>query len=645
MKIKVHYLKLLCRLSEEVVSFGDDITFIHGTLSLGKSTVARLIDFCFGADLEMTTAIQRELLGVQLTISVGKHEVLIERNKGEGHLRVSWVDEDGAISLQVKAKGDGPVVYGTDVQNISDLIFVLMGYPILKVKKRTDDDESPLIRLGFRDIWKFSYLEQEHLDSSFFRLGSPVLAEKSKDSLNFFMGYFSETLSALQAEIEQQRSDMRAKITAAEQIREFLAKFDFTSRKQIEDELEDIENRARELREELKTVVEGYLGQTHFVDDKRATLREMSDGIDNERANLQDLERVIEEQTELRAELMSLKFRAARANHARSVLGGVVFEHCPQCGQSIDRHRASPDSCYVCLQVISPSDTEISTATIYSDLDARLADIEAALRRHSTAAKQQRNRIDGLTAERMKLDREVSDLLFSHDLDRVARTRSSEREIAQLEEKARFLERVKAMPDAVTAMLEEADALSIQIAATARKIQDEQTRLSYTDANFSALEENFLAALVAIHVPGITPKDKIVINRRTLIPHIWPGGDESASYSFFNAGSGGKKTLLTICFALALHRTAAARHLPVPTILIIDTPTKNITPDINPEIVYSFYEYLYEIAEKELAGHQIVIIDQLLVSPQEDSDLQFKDILMTEDDPQHPPLISYYHGP
>lgn len=645
MKIKLQYLKLLCRLSEEVVSFGEDITFIHGTLSLGKSTVARLVDFCLGADLEMTTAIQRELIGVQLTAAIGPHEVLVERNKGENHLRVSWVDAEGPISIQVRAKGDGPVVYGSDVQNMSDLMFVLMGYPIIKVKQRTDDDDSPLIRLSFRDLWKFSYLEQEHLDSSFFRLGSPILAEKSKDSLNFFMGYFSETLSALQAEIEQQRSDRRAKLDAAEKIREFLAKFDFTSKKQIEDELTEITGRTGEIRAELISGVKVYLNQTNFVDDQRARLREMSDQIDAERSTLNDLERLIEEQAELRAELMSLKFRAARANHARTVLAGSVFEHCPQCGQSVDKHRVTSESCYLCLQVFLPADSEVSTATIYSDLDARIADIDVALRRHNAAAKEQRHRIDRVASERIKLDREVSDLLFSHDMDRLARTRSSEREIAQLEERARFLHRLKEMPDAVTKMLDEADELSGEIDKTVRKIQEEQTRLSYTDANFTALEDNFLAALIAIHVPGITPKDKVVINRRTLIPHIWPGGDSSASYSFFNAGSGGKKTLLTICFALALHRTAASRNLPVPTILIIDTPTKNITPDINPEIVYSFYEYLYEIAEKELAGRQIVIIDQLLVSPQHDSRLRFNDMLMTEDAPENPPLISYYHGP
>lgn len=128
MKIRLQTLKLYCRKSEEIVRFGGNITFIHGTLSLGKSTIARLVDFCLGGTLELTTAVQRELLSVQLTLTIGERDVLIERAKGEGFARVSWIEgDDEPISLQVRAKGDGPVVYGDDVVNLSDLIFRLLG--------------------------------------------------------------------------------------------------------------------------------------------------------------------------------------------------------------------------------------------------------------------------------------------------------------------------------------------------------------------------------------------------------------------------------------------------------------------------------------------------------------------------------------
>ncbi len=273
MKIRLHTLKLLCRQSEEVLTFSRNITFIHGTLSLGKSTVVRLIDFCLGGNLELTTAVQREFLAAALTLKVRDLEVLIERSKGEGFLRVSWLDPvEGPVSLQLRAKGDGPVVFGTDVVNLSDLLFRLLGYPIIRVRKRTGDEDSPMVRLSFRDLFKFCYLEQEELDSSFFRLNAPVLAEKSKDSLNFFTGYYSEVLSTLQTQYDQKRSDQRATRDAAERIREFLREFDFASTAQIGSELEQVRARSEELRRYLGDDTAAYLKDTHFVDEQRVRL-------------------------------------------------------------------------------------------------------------------------------------------------------------------------------------------------------------------------------------------------------------------------------------------------------------------------------------------------------------------------------------
>ncbi len=646
MKILLETLKLYCRKSEEIVHFGRNITFIHGTLSLGKSTIARLVDFCFGGSLELTTAVQRELLSVQLTLTIGERQVLIERDKGDGVAKVSWIEDDGEpITLLIRTKGDGPVVYGDDVVNLSDLLLRLLGYPIIRVRKRTGDDDSPMVRLSFRDLLKFCYLEQEQLDSSFFRLGQPVLAEKSKDALNFFAGYYSERLSTLQAEFDQARTDQRSKTEAAERIRVFLAQFGFASASQIDAEIVKNQFRLVDVQADLTASTNDFFRQTHFVDEQRVRLRQMSNQLDAEQETLEDLDRRVQEQRELRAELMSMKFKVARADRARSVLSGSAFENCPQCGQPLAVHRATEGSCYLCLQVVLPSSDEINPASISSDLEARLTDIEQAIRRHAIARKRQLERIVKLVEDKDRLDRDVSELLSGYETDRAARSRQAEREVAEIEERIRFLNRVKAMPGAVTEMLAEADKLSEVISRLEREIRQEQMRLSKADENFSALGANFLEALIATHVPGVGPKDTVNINRRTLIPEIWPEGDETAAYSFFTAGSGGKKTLFTICFALALHRTAAIKGMPVPSLLIIDTPLKNITPDINPELVAAFYKHLYRIAETDLLNHQIVIIDQALVEPSPESALDFVDRLMTEDDPEHPPLISYYHGP
>ena len=375
MKIHLHFLKLTCHKSEELIELADGVTFIHGTLSLGKSTVARLFDFCLGGDLEQTTAIQREFIGAQLSLTIGEHYVLIERNRGENQLQVTWTDATGETkSVLVRAKGDGPPVYGEDVVNMSDLMFRLLGLPIIRVRKRTGDETSPMIRLSFRDVFKFCYLEQEELDSSFFRLNTPILAEKSKDALNFFVGHYSETLSVLETQLDQLRAEQRSKREAAERIRAFLGRFGFASEGQIQEELDGVQASMERLEEWLASERTAYLSETHFVDEQRDRLRTMSDQLQTEKTVVEDLDHRLQDQRELQNELISMKFRTARADRARTVLEGVAFEHCPHCGQSVMTRRVGPENaCYLCLQ---PVDTrfkkEVTAPSIRSDLDARL---------------------------------------------------------------------------------------------------------------------------------------------------------------------------------------------------------------------------------------------------------------------------------
>lgn len=70
---------------------------------------------------------------------------------------------------------------------------------------------------------------------------------------------------------------------------------------------------------------------------------------------------------------------------------------------------------------------------------------------------------------------------------------------------------------------------------------------------------------------------------------------------------------------------------------------KNITPDINPEIFTNFYMELYRLLEGDLKSWQCVMIDQTLFKPPATLEDHIERLL-TKNDPDHLPLISYYRG-
>ena len=121
-------------------------------------------------------------------------------------------------------------------------------------------------------------------------------------------------------------------------------------------------------------------------------------------------------------------------------------------------------------------------------------------------------------------------------------------------------------------------------------------------------------------------------------------GESSLKWDFYNAGSGGKKTLLNVCYILSIHRIAEQFNLPLPTFIIIDTPMKNIGEDINRQIFESFYKFLYELAEFNLTNTQFIIIDKEFFHSKSVK-IDIIDRLMTPNEEDNPPLISYYRGP
>jgi hypothetical protein len=98
MNVRLRRLALRTRQTIEEVTFATAVTFLYGPVSTGKSTVARLIDFCFGGDLERTPAIQQEFVSVELSILLGSNECTIERGAFDTQsVRVTWARGRGAI--------------------------------------------------------------------------------------------------------------------------------------------------------------------------------------------------------------------------------------------------------------------------------------------------------------------------------------------------------------------------------------------------------------------------------------------------------------------------------------------------------------------------------------------------------------------
>jgi DNA repair exonuclease SbcCD ATPase subunit len=648
--LRLHNLSLNCKQKTEQIDLNHQITFFHGQIGAGKSSILRLVDFALGASLQRTVAIQQEVLSVDLSITVGTNEVVVYRSINADRVDVSWRTKEGEYSsLSAPITASNTPILGDKVYSYSDLIFYLMGMEPIMVRKAKTNPESELIRLSFRDFMWYCYLEQEELDSSFFNLHDPFRRLKSRDVLRYVTGYYSDRIAELEELLEATRDGRLRAEGTIEQLQAIIKELGFESREQVRAREASLRTARGDTQVQLVELRGSFKSVTHETDNLRDELRRLGQEVNDEEQLLEDLRERIVEQQRLRSELIATKMKAVRTTAAVSLLSGVRFGSCPACGQDVRRRKVSDDACcYLCTQCLE-KDAKSGGAVsqqleeTQADLSTRIEDISLSIESHTAALSAQKRRVDALRREKAEKDSALGDALADYDSAFLSRFRALERRAATLGERLERMEQLLKFCDRLDSLRLRLLELDGRLAEIRKSLREERATLTSAQDNVRAIEDKFLDAMLQIGFPGVYPDDKVTINLTTWIPQVLSHGSDEVTWNFWNAGSGGKKTLFNVCFALAVHTVAAERSLPLPTLLMIDTPMKNIGEDVNRELFEAFYHYLYRLAQRQLSSTQIVLVDKDFIrSPDVELDLAHR--FMTPNDDAAPPLITYYRG-
>lgn len=645
MNIRLVHLVVRTRKTVEEIPFSESVTFLYGPVGTGKSTVARLVDFCFGGDLERTPAIQHEFVSVLLWAKLGEYECEFERGAEDVQaVRVTWTrgeNDFGSVNAPLFA-GEVPLL-DAEVYNLSDLLFHLCGIEPIKVLKRSRDPDSPMIRLSFRDIWWYCYLDQAHLDSSFFRLEDPFRGRKSQDAMRFFTGLHSERLSQLQSDLYRAIIEQQGAREAAAQIRRFMTRFDFGSELELTARIEATERELQAAVERKQVLETERTSSIHPTDNLRNRLRELSRTVSDLREAVIASHDTLAEQEALRAELITAKVKVGRAEQAGRVLEGVDYSRCPQCGSDISGRPSAVEHCRLCgIPSTAPEARPgINTEAVRRELNDRIDQLSDSMNRKRQMLERSTRELQRAEIAKHQLDHQLQDELRRYDSAFVESIRVVDREIATHEERLRSLVQLQEMPRAISELEEKAGESQGRINRMRSTLEEERERLTFANKNARAIAEKFKSILVEVGFPGISEEDDVVLDPRNWKPIVIHSEQE---WGFWDTGSGGKKTLFNVCYALALHEAARERGMPVPNILIIDSPTKNISDDENPELVKSLYREIYRLATYgNGVGTQILLIDSDLVGPEGELAGFLQKRMAGE--PDAPSLISYYAGP
>lgn len=648
MKLVLDELTVACHTYQEIVPFAR-FTYFYGKMGAGKSSIARLVDYCLGGKLALTPALQSEFRSATLTLRIAGSPVTIERARNVNQMRVQWKKEEDLVDIVVPARTpSGEVVPGTGIEILSDVFFYLAGSTPPKVRRSKLRDDSDLERLSLRDLLWYCYLDQDTIDSEFFHLDSAADAfkrNKSRDVLRFVIGFHQERVAELEAQLERLRSDRTRMEVGAEALRQALSDANFSTQSELDIQLHRIRAEQAEIEQKIVAVradVENF--RSPDTGDLRAQGRSLAMELDIAEEAISTMRQVIADDRRHLNELLTLSTKFRRMTSARAVLNDVEFVICPRCARTLPKR--SEDDCNVCGQADSVSviDENDSEAT-RRDIEARSAELKHAIAERESRLASLRRRSTAVQEQKALVDSELMSASRNYDSAYLARAIELEHAKARLEGEFRQLVRLRALPQRVEECLRFAEQIGEKESEVRRELRAAREAAERDTANLGELERFFLDCLVRSRIPGFSRDDVVRIGSPWFLPEVSNAREEGMIMtSFSNLGSGGKKTLFKCCFALAIHRLAAKIGATLPTLLIIDSPMKNISERENREQFEGFHELLYELATGELAGTQFIVIDKEFFPPTRGEDVDVRARYMTPDGEHDGPLLKGYRG-
>ena len=645
MKIYFEKLLVVCKKKIEEIDLSHQVSFFHGKIGSGKSTIARLIDFCFSGDIENTAAINSEFISAKLFLAIENYNVILERVYKENTILVIWKHNEEIYRLKAPITGNDISIFGKEIYSFSDLIFYLLDMSPLRIVKNKNSN-SPMERLSIRNFFWYAYLKQEKLDNTFFRFEEPFHAKNSKEVLKFILGYFTEKLNDYEIELSRTRDEKRIKQSMLDELNSFLEKFDY-SLESIESQLELTKKDLFIYEQQKVEYQKKYQEDTHSSDRTRIKLKKIIDRINLLNVQLEELNKKIVLQKSLKSELISSAFKLDRASSANKIFTGLTFDICPCCGEEVDSN-INEASCMVCKKTIKENElNEVEKfQMIKIDVDLRITDIENSIYIHEQELKKARKEIENALLQKNELNKILGEELRIYESAYLSNTREIENNISQLRERIKNLLKQSALPKEIDKIQDEINVLLSKEIILNEKISKEREKLNSSDHYLSELEVVFAETLNQVGMPGFEIQtDTININRRNWsVKIISKDKNNDWEWGFDDAGSGGKKTLFNVCFLLAIHIVAETNNLPLPTFMIIDTPMKNIDQKVNQELFENFYRYLYSLLNTTLSNTRVIIIDNAIIKPSEDEKIDFSARYLAPNEDEHPPLISYYRG-
>lgn len=611
-KLIVSNLVLIGHRKNYKVPFNNGFNLIYGDSDTGKSSILNLIDYCLGAssvDLYDEIELAGDYCLLEVLLTGEKHTIKRDIFNPKAEIEVYRCAYDEIDNIFPKYYSPNYSKVSEDGY-FSEFLLSSMNIPITKLKQSPTKEDSKMVTLSFRDIFKFNYLNQDKVGSKKLLGENFAYLTKLKETFKLMYNALDTQILQLEesiSELVKERNDLNKRNIS---VSGFLKETEIDSLKVLEERKEEKELELLSLKGTLKEIDKNILSD--------------SSELDSLRKDISDLEKLLLDYTNDRsvkqqAIKQNIALRNEYANDIRKIIGIIEVlkkfpkiedkdTNCPVCEQNIK------------LSVLKEQFENTDSETIKSELNGlrrrqkELVKIHTKLREDISKYDSVINReVETLSEMRLQFDSQTKEIVTPF----ISQRDNLSLKIGSIKSDLKNLQHFYKIRKQQTVIDTEIVTLENRITAfrdDLKVLKDYAPSLDRIFLKLGTTLEEFLKFV------GMKNVNNISISSKNYLPII-------RNRDYEKITSGGVRTLSSVGFYLSLLEYAISNSVNYPSFLMIDTIAKYIGKTKDEDLsntsidedlkegmkdatkYENIYNYLINLSIKSSDSFQIIVVD------------------------------------
>lgn len=619
--ILINHLIVVGRNKNYKVDFNPGVNIIYGDSATGKSSILNLIDYLLGAkNFSLYPEIEAAARYAMLDVTLNEDRYTIKRDIFDASKPIEvfscayskiheYLPKKYLPNFNLNSKYP-------DLGFYSEFLFDALNFSNIKIKESPSKDDSKLVRLSFRDLFKYCYVDQDDLGSKMFlRSDNYALQVRYSEVFKYIFNTLDSNLASLDVQISEKTKERKNLDKTFTTVSEFLRESEFGSMPYLDTEIITIDKEIEDIQEKIKQLNKNQIVDEDVYKSIKTAFYTIALNKKELLHNIQQAELKIERFTRLKNEYLNdiAKFKASLA--IKEVIGEVSKEStlCPVCDNSLDIDTALEKfdinkSDKLSYEISALKRRSKDTEKLVSDTRYKLETLQSELRKLEESEGIARKLMDENTIELS------TPYLAERDMY-VKRAGEITQRRKDLVERLKIRNQHNHLTDTIKS-------LDIRIEQLKKQLEELRKNAPAMTDVLSNLADNLKDYLTFVKIKS--PKG-ISYDSKSFAPKL-------RGIEYHNITSGGLRTIVGIGYLCSFMQEALNSTISYPSFLMIDTVGKYLgktkeqkyKPDENskladineavsdPEKYQNIFEYIIELAasyEEKNRICQFILVD------------------------------------